>query len=283
MDAPVFVRYPRTPHLVGSALQAGDDPRSVGAGQLRGRHLVIEEKIDGAQAGLRFDAAGNLWLQSRGHFLVGGARERHFEQLKVWASVHQLALREVLGDRYILFGEWMAAKHSVFYDVLPHLFLEFDAYDTATGTFLSTPARRQLLDGVPVVSVPVLFTGALGHPEEIADMVAPSLYKSRDWRHRLIELAVAHAQDPERVLVETDPSDLAEGLYVKIEDDEAVSGRCKWVRPGFVNHVLEPNGAPSVHWLERPHLPNLCAEGVDLFAPLLTPAMAALHPGQVAL
>src|SRR5205807_2014548 len=31
-----------------------------------------------------------------------------------------------LTDRYILYGEWLYAKHTVFYTDLPHYFLEFD-------------------------------------------------------------------------------------------------------------------------------------------------------------
>ena len=35
---------------------------------LAGRHLVVEEKLDGANAGICFDETGRLWLQSRGHW-----------------------------------------------------------------------------------------------------------------------------------------------------------------------------------------------------------------------
>lgn len=72
-------KYPRTPHLEGSRLQPGDeDLDSVPFAAIRGRYVVVEEKIDGANAGIRFDGAGELYLQSRGHFLTGGPREKHF-------------------------------------------------------------------------------------------------------------------------------------------------------------------------------------------------------------
>ena len=49
--------------------------------------------------------------------------------MKQWASVHRDAFYRVLGNRYIMYGEWMYAKHTVFYDALSNYFLEFDIYD----------------------------------------------------------------------------------------------------------------------------------------------------------
>ncbi|WP_018656286.1 RNA ligase family protein [Actinomadura flavalba] len=72
-------RYPRTRHLAGSRLQPGDhDLAAAPFAEIAGRHLVVEEKLDGANAGISFDAAGTLLLQSRGHYLAGGPRERQF-------------------------------------------------------------------------------------------------------------------------------------------------------------------------------------------------------------
>lgn len=112
-----LVKYPRTQHVEGSRLQPGDeDIHALRFEAIRGRTLVVEEKLDGANAALSFDAAGKLLLQSRGHYLVGGEREKHFALFKTWAGVHQVRLRERLGPRYVAFGEWLYAKHTIFYD-----------------------------------------------------------------------------------------------------------------------------------------------------------------------
>ena len=66
---------------------------------------------------------------------------------------------ELLGSRYVLYGEWLFAKHTVFYDRLPHYFMEFDILDTTNGEFLSTELRHLRLKDSPVVSVPVLWRG----------------------------------------------------------------------------------------------------------------------------
>ena len=130
-------KYPRTRHIEGSRLSAGDEDLSaVPFRELAGKHLVVEEKLDGANAALSFDDDGALLLQSRGHYLSGGPREKHFAVLKTWANAHQRAFAERLGSRYVMYGEWLYAKHTIFYDRLPHYFMEFDVLDRETDAFL---------------------------------------------------------------------------------------------------------------------------------------------------
>jgi hypothetical protein len=255
-------KYPRTHHLEGSRLQPGDeDLDSVPFAHLAGRNLVVEEKLDGANAGISFDTAGKLLLQSRGHYLTGGEREKHFNPFKQWASAHTAALHAVLGTRYILYGEWLFAKHTIFYDELPHWFLEFDVLDTETGVFLSTERRRDLLAGVPVVSVPVLATGHVASHEELTGLVGRSLYKSANWRERLTETGAAHGVGFDRVWNETDQSELMEGLYIKVEENGAVVERYKYIRASFLTAVVDS----GTHWLKRAIVANQLRAGVDLF------------------
>lgn len=258
-------KYPRTAHLEGSRLQPGDeDLESHPLAALAGRPLVIEEKLDGANAALSFDQTGALRLQSRGHYLVGGGRERHFDLFKTWGAALAPRLLPVLGWRYVVYGEWLYAKHTVFYDRLPHYFLEFDVLDRETGSFLSTPRRRHLLAGLPLVSVPVLHQGPLAEPGGLPGMVGPSGFIAPGHTGRLEALARELGQRPAEALRQTDPSTAMEGLYVKVEEDGRVTERFKWVRRGFLQVVLESDG----HWQSRPILPNQLAPGVDLFAGL---------------
>jgi RNA ligase len=258
-----LVKYPRTRHIEGSRLQPGDhDLEAVPLAELAGRRLIIEEKLDGANAGISFDTEGQLKLQSRGHFLTGGYRERHFDLLKTWAARHARALFAVLGDRHVMYGEWLFAKHTVFYDALPHYFLEFDVLDRNTGEFLDTPRRRALLRDTPITSVPVLHHGECRRLEALQDLVTASLYKTAAWRERLAEAAVAGGADLERTLVQTDASGEAEGLYIKDEAEGRVRGRYKFVRASFLTAVVDSGS----HWLDRPIVANRLREGVDVFA-----------------
>jgi hypothetical protein len=255
-------KYPRTRHLEGSRLQPGDhDLEAVPLSALKDGLVVVEEKLDGANAALSFEH-GELRLQSRGHYLVGGPRERHFDLFKQWAHTHRAPFRERLGERYVVYGEWLYAKHTVYYDALPHWFLEFDVLDREQGVFLATLERRELLAGLPVASVPVLFEGACPALGALTALVRRSLYKSDRWRERLAAEAQARALDLDVVRRETDPSDDAEGLYVKLEAGGVVTGRFKWVRPTFLTSVIES----ETHWLKRPIVPNRLDDAVDIFA-----------------
>jgi hypothetical protein len=234
---------------------------------LRDAHVVqvvIEEKVDGANAALRFDEGGRLHLQSRGHFLTGGGRERHFDLFKRWATAHQAQLFEVLGARYVVFGEWLYAKHTIFYDRLPGYFLEYDVLDTrGARAWLSTAARRRLLKELPIVSVPVLHEGP--PPRSLAELralVGPSRYKSPAWREALAASAAAAGVDVARAVAETDPEETMEGLYVKTETDDAVVGRYKWIRASYLQAVADSGS----HWLARPIVANGLAPGTDIFA-----------------
>lgn len=227
---------------------------------LVGRNLVIEEKLDGANAAISFDE-GQLKLQSRGHYLTGGGRERHFNLFKSWAHSHQSQLEELLEDRYIVYGEWLCAKHTVFYDRLPHYFLEFDIWDRMREVYLDTPSRHALLKGSPIQSVPVVWSGKARPKSPMKGLIQPSLYKSATWRDNLRKSAEELQLDPDRALRETDSSDLSEGLYIKLEEQGQVLGRYKFVRSSFLTSITDS----ETHWLDRPIIPNGLAEGAEIF------------------
>jgi hypothetical protein len=162
----------------------------------------------------------------------------------------------------VLFGEWCYAKHTIFYNDLPHFLLEFDLYDTREGIFLSTDRRMERLRGAPfIVSVRVLHTGPLPSLAALCDFVGPSRFIAADHREQLRAAAGEEGLDAERVLRETDASGWMEGLYVKVEDGGAVTERFKYVRSGFLQTVLDAGD----HWLDRPILPNRLREGVVLW------------------
>jgi hypothetical protein len=263
-----IIKYPRTQHIAGSRLQKGDeDLEIVRIESLWGRHVVIEEKQDGANSGISFDSDGKLFLQSRGHFLQGGPREIQFTLFKQWASTLADILHPVLEDRYVAYGEWMYSKHTVFYDALPHYWMEFDIFDKKRSTpgepfFLDTPARTALLDGVPVVPVKVLWSGVLRRDIELPDLIGPSHFISADHAESLRDACEKAGQDFARVQEQTDMTGLMEGLYIKVEEDGQVKQRYKFVREDFVNKITEGDE----HHLNRPVVPNLLKDGVDLFA-----------------
>lgn len=256
-------KYPRTLHIEGSGIQAGDNDLSVALwSELAGKNLVVEEKMDGANCGISFDSAGRLRIQSRGHYLTGGPRERQFELLKSWAARYAADLWDLIGDRFVLFGEWCYGKHSIFYTDLPHYLLEFDLYDAQEGVFLDTPRRTQLMQGAPfIASVRVLHMGYVPSLSALQAMVGPSHFIADGWQEQLRAAALDQGLNPEQTIHETDPSGLMEGLYIKIEQGGVVAGRYKYVRRGFLQTVFDSGS----HWMNRPLLPNKLHPDVSLW------------------
>lgn len=263
-----FYKYVRTPHIKGSRFQHGDhDLEAVPWTDLSKKHLVVEEKVDGANVGISFDVDGNLFLQSRGHYLKGGPREKQFEIFKQWAICHQESLYCTLGSRYVLYGEWMAAKHTIFYDALPHYFMEFDVLDTITNTFLDTTSRKHLLRDLKIVSVRVLYTGIVDDIKTLSNMIGPSAFFSIDSDQRqnkfLVEavkcgfISSLSNDDSCYALKTGDWSPMMEGLYIKWEEDGIVKGRYKYVRESFTNSIIDQ----EMHWMKRPIVKNLLLPG----------------------
>ena len=264
---PPIKKYPRTRHIEGSRLQPGDDDlAAVRFDEIKGLPLVVEEKVDGANCAVSFDENGELLLQSRGHYLIGGVREKHFNLFKQWAAIQQQAFLDVLLDRYVMYGEWVYAKHTVFYDRLPHYFLEFDVFDRKTGQYLGTPSRRKLLEPLPIASVPVLKTGTFRSLKELVAFIGHSNYIGDDHFFELEKYCQSEGLDVDTAYRETDSSLTMEGLYVKHEENGQVVGRYKYVRSAFLQTALSSES----HWLARPIIPNRLTGSLDdLFLPQL--------------
>jgi hypothetical protein len=239
-----FVKYPRTPHLFGS--RGTDDDKHLGEAEsgrfLADPSLIVEEKLDGTNVGLHFTAGGAMVLQCRGHLITQGMHPQ-YDLFKQWTAVKRAVLEERLEDRFILFGEWVYARHSIHYRRLPHYFFEFDIYDKEAGAFLSLERRLVLLEGVGIPTVPVLHAGASDRGQ-LAGMIGPSLFDSQ------FENPLTHRTD-----------DLMEGLYLRTEADGVVTGRAKFVRPEFVEKVKQ-----SAHWQYQVMTPNLLREGADIWS-----------------
>lgn len=238
-----FVKYPRTPHLFGS--KGTDDDKHLGEAEsnrfLADPSLIVEEKLDGTNVGLHFTADGKMVLQCRGHLVTEGMHPQ-YDLFKQWAAVKRPVLEGRLGSDYILFGEWLYARHSVHYRKLPHYFFEFDIYDKQAGVFLDLEQRLALLDGTGIETVPVIHRGPLTR-KQLDALIGPSKFEAR------FENPITHQTD-----------DLMEGLYLRTEKDGVVTGRAKFVRPEFVEKVKQ-----STHWQHQALVPNLLAGGADIW------------------
>jgi hypothetical protein len=239
-----FVKYPRTPHLFGS--RGTDDDKHLSEAEslrfLADESLITEEKLDGTNVGIHFMSGGTMVLQCRGHLITEGMHPQ-YDLFKQWAAVKRPVLEDRIGDRFILFGEWLYARHSIHYRQLPHYFFEFDVYDKDAGTFLSLDRRLALLEGAGITTVPVLHVGALDR-DRLGTLIGPSPFDSLFENPRTLR-----------------SDNLMEGLYLRTEADGVVTGRAKVVRLEFVEKIKQ-----SEHWQYQAMTPNLLREGVDLWS-----------------
>lgn len=263
-----FKKYPSTRHIVGSSLQKGDKKDNFASyEELEGKYLIVEEKIDGANVGISFDSNLNLKLQSRGHYLVGGDYSQ-FDQFKTWANTYQEYFWDILDTRYIMYAEWMANFHSLFYDELPHFFMEFDIYDTKTDTFLSTNRRNRLIKHpyLKINQVLVLTEGICKNGQvnglTFPQYVTESHFQSRDSTKILGgELRKIHLEETRSQGLMNLNNGLMEGLYIKWEEEGIVKGRYKYVRKDFTQTIIDG----GQHHLKRPIIQNKLRIGSSLY------------------
>jgi len=238
-----FIKYPRTPHLFGS--KGTDDDKHLGprksAAFIADPSLIVEEKLDGTNVGIHFTSGGRMVLQCRGHEITEGMHPQ-YDLFKQWTAVKRPLLETLLADRFILYGEWLYARHSVQYRALPHYFFEFDMWDKDAGQFLDLAARLRMLEGTGLQTVPVLHRGP-ATAEELRALIGPSAFDSA------FDNPVTGLPDPSM-----------EGLYLRTEANGVVAGRAKLVRPEFVEKIKQ-----SEHWQHQAMVPNELAEGVEIW------------------
>lgn len=217
-----FFKFPSTPHLAtlpGVEIRGDKVLTESEQDEFLMHAVTVEEKVDGANLGLSFDAEGNIRAQNRGAYLhLPGSGQ--WKKLGEWLAPHSDALFEHLSDRYILFGEWCYAQHSIFYDRLPDWFLAFDIYDRDERRFLATSRRDRLLGEMHISKVPDIARGRFTYPE-IQKLLSQSKLTNQP----------------------------AEGIYLRIDHGDWLEQRAKLVRPAFIQSVEQ-------HWSRSAIRPN---------------------------
>jgi RNA ligase len=210
-------KYPRTHHLMGS--EVVDDDKSVSTKSLQtlldNEHvLVVQEKVDGANVGVHFVAEWQVVLLKRAGE-IGQGEKPQYEVFRQWVYENMELLWRTLGTDYVAFGEWLWQRHAVEYDDLPSHFLCFDVLEKSSERFLSQRAIDALLIERNVAAdelhrVPCLAT-LDAWPRDFDAFVAHTLGQSRYGKQ------------------------IAEGLYVRVENQQHVIDRVKYRRKTFVS------------------------------------------------
>lgn len=221
-------KFPRTPHLIDTGASTEDDlvydifPAN---GILEG-NLTIEEKIDGANLGISLDHDLKLVIQNRSH-LIHDTVSGQFKGMDAWLREHSTALFDILHrdpafpERYILYGEWCQARHSIQYNCLADKFLAFDLYDRLSNTNCSRRVITKLLKGSGIAQAPFIkYSDTITKEEVLAIIQGRSVFASKPTS------ASKRDQSLSRM----------EGIYIRFEDPKRLicEARGKVVRSDFL-------------------------------------------------
>jgi len=269
----LHISYPPTLHLKGSKYLDGyNSPQDISHcmrqdtsgidfsilnNSCTAHNIIIEEKMDGIGLGIYFEQE-QIYVQQRGHSFSLDNLPWQMKNFALWVNHHLDELYYILQDKYVLFGEWLEHKHTVFYDNLPQWFIEYDIYDRKNQQFLSTEARIKLLSEAQssMNSARVIATvHNLGIEQVIEYLNLASYAKTDDWQENLAFVCQHKKLDSQSVLSHTLNNQGMEGLYIKTENSHHVTGRYKFIRQSFMNLLLM-----GFHWKEQSLIDNLYAE-----------------------
>ena len=205
----MFYKFPSTPYIEMDSTIIRSDKilRNNEVEHILGRPISIEEKIDGANLGVSFNSSGNIQLQNRGSYLLMPL-EGQWKPLEKWIICHETRIFDVLTDKYILFGEWCYAKHSIYYKELPDWFIGFVIYDIEKKRFLSVQKRNIFLERMEVKIVPLLGQGTYNW-NELMEFFGKSQYGDEN----------------------------CEGIYIRQDEGEYLKYRAKMVRREFRQNI----------------------------------------------
>lgn len=213
------LKFPHTPHLawLGPGSPRADKVLSgAEAKAFLDSPIAVEEKVDGANVGIYFDASGAMQVKNRGTILEPGCHPQ-FQSLWPWLARRHGILHGAMAGRLALFGEWMFAVHSVRYHNLPDYFIAFDVYDRRAKKFWSAARRDEWVRPLGLVTAPSVVSGT---------------FTLKELENILASLRSRYGDQP------------AEGLYLRKDREGWLASRAKLVRPEFVQAI-------GGHWSKR--------------------------------
>ncbi|MFF7839537.1 RNA ligase family protein [Streptomyces ossamyceticus] len=138
--------YPRTRHLPWSPGATSDDLRVTDLSGLRGREVVVTEKLDGENTTLYADGLHARSLDSAHH------------PSRTWVKALQARVGPSIPEGWRVCGENMFARHSLAYEDLESWFYGFSVWD-AEGRCLDWDRTVRFLRGLGVPVPRVLWRG----------------------------------------------------------------------------------------------------------------------------
>lgn len=205
-------KYNKTYHLPWSN-PSSDDKIADDITCLIGREIVITEKLDGENTGMKNEG---VYARSHGTFTTS-AWSREVRQL------HLMKVKDNLDENTFIFGENMEGIHSIEYTNLDSYFYMFGIRDNLVWLSWDEIEEYSYLLGIP--TVPVLFRGIVNSEKELRELVE-GLVKNQSKLGGDIEGVVVRVSD-------------------RFDDDDFKKSLQKWVRK---NHVKTIDKHWTLNW-----------------------------------
>jgi atypical dual specificity phosphatase len=225
-------KFPRTSHLINLG-GASDDDLVFEEQELvyfltpsATKFITIEEKIDGGNMGFRLSSNGKILAQNRSKIVTKNLHPQ-YAALEKFIYSHQQEIEDVLENgRRCLFGEWLAAKHSIHYNNLPDYFIAYDIFDIKEEKFLDRTTFYEIMSSTNIPYLKPIVNN----------------FEECNSREKIISFLNSKKS-------EFSTDSLIEGIYIRVDGvDGFLKERAKIVRGDFVcgneewsKHRITPN------------------------------------------
>lgn len=149
---------------------------------VKGERIVIEEKIDFSNSSFRYDETTDS--------LVAFSRKQTLNEVNTlngfWNWVQKLPVdkvKEIIGTRYIIFGEWAGNPHTVKYpDYVQKKFWMFDVFDVVTDQYIPIEQTLEIFNKLQLCGVenfvPIFYDGPFVSWDHIMTFVGKTMIEA---------------------------------------------------------------------------------------------------------
>jgi len=102
-------------------------------------------------------------IKNRSHIIKTNEHQQ-YSKLEQWIGDHYEDLYKILEKhqcRYILYGEWLQATHTINYTKLSDYFIAYDIFDKLENKFYSRKKFRSIMEKTNIKVIPMMYHGVI--------------------------------------------------------------------------------------------------------------------------
>lgn len=135
-----------------------------------GDHIVVQEKIDGANFSFRYDAENDRICSFSRRFELN--EEKNLSGAWEWAQkLDKNRVAEILGNNLIIFAEWLVPHTVIYPEERYYNAYCFDVRESDTGLYLPQEQVKKIVQELGLDYVPVFYDGPFTSWENLEKLV----------------------------------------------------------------------------------------------------------------